>query len=282
LLNGIVHAWAEKGEVNHIAGDVHYVALGLPRSRCILTVHDLNGLPHLKGLRRALYRLLYFSIPLRRCAVITAISETTRDRIAQEFPFTSDRIVVIADPVPQGYEPRPKFFNSDYPRILQVGTAPRKNVGRLVQAIEGLPCKLHIIGPLSIEVQRLLESCRIDYENSVNIGDAEMLQGYDRADMVVFVSLEEGFGLPIIEAQAMGRPVIVSNLSPMREVAGAGALMVDPYDVEAISSAIRLVVEDGSARQRMIEAGLVNVERFSAKAVAGQYARLYRSVAKCK
>jgi len=80
----------------------------------------------------------------------------------------------------------------------------------------------------------------------------------------------------------MGRPVIVSNLSPMREVAGAGALMVDPSDVEAIRSAIRQVVEDGSARHRIIEAGLVNVERFSAKAVAGQYARLYQSVAKCK
>jgi len=282
LLNGIVHAWAEKGEVNHIAGDVHYVALGLPRSRCILTVHDLNGLPHLKGLRRALYRLLYFSIPLRRCAVITAISETTRDRIAQEFPFTSDRIVVIADPVPQGYEPRPKFFDSDYPRILQVGTAPHKNVGRLVQAIKGLRCKLHIIGLLSDEMQRLLESSSVDYENSVNISNAEMIQAYDWADLVVFVSLTEGFGMPIIEAQAMGRPVIVSNLSPMKEVAGAGALTVDPFDIVAIRNAINQVVEDAPSRDKIIAFGLENVKRFSAKAVAGQYAQLYRSVAKCK
>jgi glycosyltransferase involved in cell wall biosynthesis len=282
LLKGIVRAWAEKGEVNHIVGDVHYVALGLPKSKCILTVNDLKHLDDLKGLRGTLYRLLYFSIPLRRSAVITAISETTRDRIAEEFPFTSSSIVVIPVPIPQGFEFRPKLFNSDYPRILQVGTAPHKNVGRLVQAVKGLHCKLHIVGPLSNEVQRLLESSHIDYENSVNISDPEMLHAYDQADMVVFVSLAEGFGMPIIEAQALGRPVIVSNLSPMKEVAGAGAITVDPLDIGAIRSAIRQVVEDGPARQRIIVAGLENVKRFSAEAVAGQYAQLYRSVAKCK
>jgi glycosyltransferase involved in cell wall biosynthesis len=108
-----------------------------------------------------------------------------------------------------------------------------------------------------------------------------MLQAYDQADMVVFVSLAEGFGMPIIEAQAMGRPVIVGNLSPMKEIAGADALTVDPFDTEAIRNAIRQVVEDGPARQRIIVAGLENVKRFSAEAVAGQYARLYRSVAEC-
>jgi len=68
----------------------------------------------------------------------------------------------------------------------------------------------------------------------------------------------------------------------MKEVAGAGAITVDPLDIGAIRSAIRQVVEDGPARQRIIVAGLEKVKRFSAEAVAGQYARLYRSVAKCK
>jgi glycosyltransferase involved in cell wall biosynthesis len=282
LIKGILHAWAEKGEVNHIVGDVHYVALALPKSKCILTVHDLNHLYDLKGLRRILYRLLYFSIPLRRCAVITAISEVTRDLIVKEFPFTSNRIIVIADPLPRGYEYRPKSFNSDYPWILQVGTAPHKNVGRLVQALSGLPCKLHMIGLLNNETRRSLESSRIDFENSVNITDAEMVDAYERADLVIFVSLAEGFGMPIIEAQAVGRPVIVSNLSPMKEVAGEGALAVDPFDIEAIRSAIRTVIEDGQLRHRMIAAGLENVKRFNAEVVAGQYAQLYRSIAKCK
>jgi glycosyltransferase involved in cell wall biosynthesis len=131
-------------------------------------------------------------------------------------------------------------------------------------------------------MQRLLESSSVDYENSVNISNAEMIQAYDWADLVVFVSLTEGFGMPIIEAQAMGRPVIVSNLSPMKEVAGAGALTVDPFDIVAIRNAINQVVEDAPSRDKIIAFGLENVKRFSAKAVAGQYAQLYRSVAKCK
>jgi glycosyltransferase involved in cell wall biosynthesis len=139
-----------------------------------------------------------------------------------------------------------------------------------------------MIGLLNNETRRSLESSRIDFENSVNITDAEMVDAYERADLVIFVSLAEGFGMPIIEAQAVGRPVIVSNLSPMKEVAGEGALAVDPFDIEAIRSAIRTVIEDGQLRHRMIAAGLENVKRFNAEVVAGQYAQLYRSIAKCK
>ena len=88
--------------------------------------------------------------------------------------------------------------------------------------------------------------------------------------------------MPIIEAQAMGRPVIVSNLPPMRAIAGAGALIVDPFDVKAIRSAVRQIVDDKSARERIIAAGLENVKRFSAETVAEQYARVYRSVSGCE
>jgi glycosyltransferase involved in cell wall biosynthesis len=131
-------------------------------------------------------------------------------------------------------------------------------------------------------MQRLLESSRVDFENSVNITDAETVEAYGRADLVVFVSLAEGFGMPIIEAQAVGRPVIVSNLSPMKEVAGLGALTVDPFDIEAIRTTIRTVIEDGQVRHRIIAAGLKNVKRFNAEVVARQYALLYQSIAKCE
>ena len=279
LLQGIARAWAKKGEVNHIVGDVHYVALGLPGSRCILTVHDFNRLDQLRGLRRLLYRWVYFSIPLKRCAIVTAISESTRDRIATEFSFASDKIFVIPNPVPEGYVSRPKPFNVNFPRILQVGTAPNKNLNRLIQAINGQPCKLRIIGLLDDEQLKFLKESEVDYQNVVNITDIEVLQEYDQADLVVFVSLAEGFGMPIIEAQAIGRPVIVSNLSPMKEVAGVGALTVDPFDVSAIRSAIRQVIEDGRFRQSIIAAGLENAERYSVNEVAGQYARMYERVA---
>jgi glycosyltransferase involved in cell wall biosynthesis len=98
--------------------------------------------------------------------------------------------------------------------------------------------------------------------------------------MVVFASLYEGFGLPILEAQAMGRPVITSNFGAMKEAAGEGALLVDPYSVEAIQEAILRITREPALREDLIAKGLRNVERFRAEAVARQYAGIYRRMAR--
>jgi len=279
LPKGMVRAWTQQGEVNHIVGDVHYAALGLPGSKCILTVHDLNHLDDLHGVRKALYRWVYFALPLRRCAVITAISETTRNRLVEEFPFTAGRIFVIVDPLPKGYEPQCSVFNEKYPRILQVGSATNKNVGRLVNAITGLDCKLHIIGTMSNEIRKHLEVNRIDFENSIDISDEEMLRAYIRADMVVFSSLAEGFGMPIIEANAVGRPVVTSNIEPMVSVAGGAACLVDPQNPASIRSGILRVIEDREYREGIVRIGFENAKRFNADAVARSYFAVYQELA---
>jgi glycosyltransferase involved in cell wall biosynthesis len=97
--------------------------------------------------------------------------------------------------------------------------------------------------------------------------------------MVVFASLYEGFGLPILEAQAMGRPVITSNFGAMREAAGDGALLVDPYSVEAIREAVLRIKREPALREDLIAKGRENAERFRAEAVAARYAELYRNLA---
>jgi glycosyltransferase involved in cell wall biosynthesis len=97
--------------------------------------------------------------------------------------------------------------------------------------------------------------------------------------MVVFASLYEGFGLPILEAQAMGRPVITSNFGAMREAAGEGALLVDPYSVEAIREAVLRVKREPALREDLIAKGLRNAANFSADAVAMKYAQIYRNLA---
>ena len=97
--------------------------------------------------------------------------------------------------------------------------------------------------------------------------------------MVVFASLYEGFGLPILEAQAMGRPVITSNFGAMKEAAGEGALLVDPYSVEAIREAILRITREPALREDLIAKGRENAERFRAEAVAARYGELYRCLA---
>jgi glycosyltransferase involved in cell wall biosynthesis len=98
--------------------------------------------------------------------------------------------------------------------------------------------------------------------------------------MVVFASLYEGFGLPILEAQAIGRPVITSNFGAMREAAGDGALLVDPYSVDEIRAAILRIKNEPAVREELVRKGRGNAEKFRAGLVAACYAELYRGLAR--
>lgn len=281
LLRGLWRAirCAGEGEVNHIVGDVHYAALGLPAERTIVTVHDLNHLDQLRGWRRILFQWLYFSWPLRRCRFVTAISEHTRQRLVELFPFVMQKVTVIPDCVPGDFRPLPKPFNASCPRILQVGTAPHKNLERVAQALKGERCVLHVVGRLSPRQRQFLDDLGIRYENGVDLSDEELLRTYEQADLVVFVSLAEGFGLPILEAQAIGRPVVTSDLSPMRDVAGGAACLVDPRNVDSIRAGIRRVIKDSNYREGLVELGLRNVVQYQPQVVASRYARLYEHIA---
>jgi glycosyltransferase involved in cell wall biosynthesis len=96
------------------------------------------------------------------------------------------------------------------------------------------------------------------------VSDAELVQLYAAAQACAYVPYFEGFGIPIVEAQASGCPVITSNTSSMPEVAGPnGALLVDPFDVADITEALIQLDTDPSLRQRLIAGGLENVQRFS-------------------
>jgi glycosyltransferase involved in cell wall biosynthesis len=96
--------------------------------------------------------------------------------------------------------------------------------------------------------------------------------------MLVFPSVYEGFGLPIMEAQLTGRPVLTSNLSPMKEVAGKGAMLTDPYDPQSIRAGIIKIIDDDVFREQMVQDGFENVKRFDPDIVAGQYASLYEEL----
>ena len=85
--------------------------------------------------------------------------------------------------------------------------------------------------------------------------------------------------MPIVEANAVGRPVVTSNLHSMPEVAADAACFVDPYDVQSIRAGIESVVSDATLRAQLVDAGLRNAQRFRPRVIAERYARLYRRVA---
>ena len=102
--------------------------------------------------------------------------------------------------------------------------------------------------------------------------------GGTSGDLLVFVSTYEGFGLPILEAQATGRPVITSNVLSMPEVAGDSACLVDPFDVSSIRKGILKVINDPAYREKLIKRGFENVKRFQPDKIAEQYADIYRGL----
>ena len=126
---------------------------------------------------------------------------------------------------------------------------------------------------------QLLEQNKINYRNKQFVPFSEIKAAYEECDMLSFVSLYEGFGMPVIEAQAVGRPVLSSNVASIPEVAGNGALLVDPTDVTAIRAGIMQIIEDDQFRTKLINRGRENVKRFQIEKIAAQYKELYEEVA---
>ena len=273
-----LEAVSHQGEVNHVTGDVHYLTLFFRKRRTLLTIHDCGTLERLTGWRKRLYSLLWFQLPMARSAAVTTISRATRDDLLRRFPVSPDKIRVIPDCIPDSYAFAPKPFKVEEPRILQVGTRTNKNLDRVARALNGVACHLDIVGRLSSEQKRILKQNRIDFTNGYDLTDDAMLRRYRQCDMLVFASLNEGFGMPIIEAQAMGRPVVTSDVPPMPETGGDGACYVDPLDVGSIRNGILRVIDDAAYRRELIRKGRENAQRFRPETVAARYADLYREV----
>jgi len=275
----ILEAARRQADVNHVTGDVHFITLFMRRNSTILTIHDLATLDRLTGLKRWLFRLIWLRIPVRRSRIVTVISTATRDHVRRALGGISADIRVIPDCLCDGFDPYPKPFNTDCPTVLIIGLSPNKNFHRVVQALHGIHCMLRVIGDLTPELAETLMRYEISYTSDSQLTDQAIIEEYRKCDLLVFASTSEGFGLPILEAQAVGRPVITSNVSPMPEVAGDGAELVDPFDTESIRAGILRIIFDEQRRKELVERGFSNARRFSAAAVAEQYAELYREVA---
>ncbi len=278
ILN-LVEAPFHQGDINHITGDVNYLALTLAKRKTILTIHDCGGLKYLKGMKLFAILWFWYRFPVRQVAAVTVISEFTRTEVLHNTRCPPEVVHVIHDPVPPGFFPCPKEFCVDRPVVLQVGTTEHnKNIGRLAEAIRGIRCHLDIIGRLSDRQRQALEQNSIIYSVRESLTDEEMIQRYRECDMVVLVSTYEGFGMPIIEANATGRPVVTSNIGPMPEVAGSAACLVDPFDCSSIREGVLRVMGNADYRNHLVAEGLENVKRFQAETIAAQYAKLYRNV----
>jgi glycosyltransferase involved in cell wall biosynthesis len=278
IRNGLF-ARKRQGEVNHITGDVNYIAMFLKKRKTVLTIHDLEVLKRNSGIKYKLLKLFWFSLPARSSRFITVISESTKKHLLEEIKIEAENVKVIYDCISPEIKYAPKEFDVNKPNILHIGTKHNKNLENTIKAISGLNVKLIILGKLKDHQEKLLLEHKIEFENYTNLPYSEVLDLYRRCDLLTFVSTSEGFGLPIVEANAIGRPVITGNTTSMPEIAGGSAILADPANIKEIRSGIEKIIDDKEFRDDLIKKGLENVKRFMPETIVNQFVSLYEKIA---
>ena len=265
-----------KRGINHITGDIHYCIIPLMFCKTVLTIHDACVYDNSKGLKKLIMKLFWFKIPLLLATRVVCISENTKKSIAR---FTNRKDVqVIYNAIDPNFNYSPIEFKKHCPNILLIGTSWNKNVERTMIALKNINCKVTIIGKLTMPQMKAIQECNISLTNLADLTDAEIIQEYNKADIISFCSEYEGFGMPIIEANATGRAVITSNLPPMTEIGGKAAYYVNPFNVDNIRQNIIKIINDDKTRNEHIVLGLENTKRFSLSNIVAQYKELYNSI----
>lgn len=278
-----------------------YIAPVLSSLPVVITVYDLIAILHprlCKAANRLHYRLL-LPWSIRKARGIVVPSEATRCDVLRRFGVDEKKVRVI----PLGVEDAFRVARADAAGaalrerlgtserfILFVGQhEPKKNLVRLVEAFhhlktkERLPHRLVLAGkegwacaPLNRRIRELgLED---DVVRPGFVPGEDLVRLYNMAELFVFPSLYEGFGLPPLEAMACGTPVVCGNRGALPEVAGGAALCVDPYDTGAIAAAMGRVLRDDDLRATLVAAGLARSAEFTWRRTAAATEAFLREI----
>ncbi|UXM85521.1 glycosyltransferase family 4 protein [Methanococcus aeolicus] len=236
-------------------------------------------------------------ITLKISDKIIVISHHTKQDIIKHFKIPKDRIKVIHLAANENYKPLneneidkiKQKYNLNYPFVLYVGgLEPKKNIPTLLKALyklkkQGIKHKLVITGPKRWKYKSIFETIeKLNLQNEViftgYVPDEDLPALYNAADLFVYPSLYEGFGLPPLEAMQCGTPVITSNTSSLPEVVGDAGIMVNPYDVDELANKMYEVLTNDGLRDELSKKGLERAKLFSWKKCAEEHLKVYEEV----
>jgi glycosyltransferase involved in cell wall biosynthesis len=238
----------------------------------VFTIHDLIHLrvpAEASRAKQAYYRLVVRPAAHRAYRVLT-VSQYTHHDIVEWTGLPEERVVVVGNGIGPAFTPGGGHHTPGYPYLLYVGNRkPHKNLARLLQgfAHSGLQHDICLVltgmpdAALSQQMRALQLQNRVVYAGDLT--EPELAAYYRGAVAVVCPSLYEGFGLSPLEAMACGTPVVTSNRTALPEVVEEAAVLVDPYDVEAIAWGIHRVVDDQELRQALAHKGLARARQFT-------------------
>jgi len=280
----------------------HYVLPPLVRCRSVVTIHDCIHLmfPQYLPNRLALtYARTSIRLAAKRATRVLTVSESSKRDILRFVDLPPEKIDVIYNAFDErfGVEPREEDVVRVKERyqlhdefVLYAGNVkPHKNLERLITAFHlvrqrGLDhLKLVLIGDDISKYAALRRAVhRYQLHRYVRflgyLPEETLAVMYRLSGVFVFPSLYEGFGLPPLEAMASGTPVVTSNVSSLPEVAGNAAMLVDPYDPDALADAMLRVLTDESLRQDLRRRGLERARQFSWEQSVGRIRRIYDEI----
>ncbi len=280
---------------------LHGMAYALPlTATCptVVTVHDLSFLRFPEAFRpwNRLYLSFITRASVRRAAAVIAVSESTRQDVRQLCGVAAEKITVVPNGVAAEFCPADDAPVADFRQrkglpdrfILFLGTLePRKNLLRLVEAYARLPqraaVRLVIAGGKGWFYEQLFRRvAELGLAEQVLfpgfLPAAELPWWYRAAELFVYPSRFEGFGMPVLEALACGTPTITTTASSLPEVAGDAALLVDPDDTEALIAAMGRVLDNAALAAQLREAGLHRASQLPWSRVAASTLEVYRTV----
>jgi glycosyltransferase involved in cell wall biosynthesis len=279
-----------------------FVLPPLHRARTLVTVHDLSFIRYPEcadvNLRAYLNKVVPRSV--HRADLVLADSQNTKDDLVELLGVEANKIEVIYPGVEERFRPIEdqtvleqvrRRYNLPPRFILGLGTLqPRKNFATLVEAFADLRfaiCDLRLViaggkGWLYDEIFVAVE--RLGLEEQVVfpgfVADEDLPALYNLAELFVFPSLYEGFGMPPLEAMACGTPVVTSNASSLPEVVGEAGLIVEATDTRALAEAMKRVLEDNALREGMIAKGLEQARKFTWEKSVSKLLSLYEALHK--
>lgn len=267
-------------KVVHIFGDITYAAIARIFRPTIITILDLNTLYRLTGIKKFMYFLFWVLIPSIISKKIILISEQIKEELIEILPMLKNKVVVIPchlNPCLQFNAPD-NFTHGNKFTVLHIGTTSNKNLSTHIDALIGIDVRLIIVGFVEEYLIEKMNKHSFDYAvyNGLSINELSLL--YHSTDLLLFCSTYEGFGMPIIEAQAFSVPVITSNISSMPAVAGGAAILVNPFDVNEIRCAVKKIISDKDISRELSIAGKENSKQYQIGHISKSYISLYRSL----